>query len=84
MRLRKADVTWQQLDDEIIILDLNGGEYLSVNGSGAFLWKQLDAGAEFEGLVSSLSDEYDLPRERAHDDVEAFLTQLREAGLLET
>jgi hypothetical protein len=84
MRLRKSNMTWQQLDDEIVILDLAGGEYLSVNGSGAHLWKELDAGADRGQLIESLRNRYALSPDRAAADVDAFLEQLGSSGLLET
>lgn len=56
---------------------------MSVNETGAFLWHLLEAGAEKEELVKSLTKEYDVSAETAAKDVDAFLTKLRETGLIE-
>ena len=83
MRIRDEALSWQQLDDEIVVLDLASSNYLKLNGSGALLWLQLVDGADRDGLVQALTSEYDVEDERAAADVDAFLERLREAGLAE-
>lgn len=56
---------------------------LTLNGSGAFLWGKLEQGAEFDGLVKALTDEYEVTEAEATADVDAFIQQLRAAGCLE-
>ena len=82
MKLRESDLTWQEIDEEIIVLDLRASSYLKLNGTGAHLWKQLDAGADQPSLVESLLATYDVDRNTAWKDVDAFLRQLRKAELL--
>lgn len=82
MKLRDSDLTWQEIDEEIIVLDLRASSYLKLNGTGAHLWKQLDGGADKGGLVDSLLATYEVDRDTAWKDVDAFLRQLRKADLL--
>ena len=56
---------------------------MSVNETGAFLWHLLEVGAEKEELVGRLTKEYDVGAETAAKDVDAFVTKLRETGLIE-
>ena len=84
LRVRARDLSWEQLDDEIIILDLAGSSYLKLNGTGVVLWRALLAVADETRLVKALLEEYDVDQATAKRDVAAFLTKLKRAGLLET
>lgn len=56
---------------------------INLNESGAFLWKILSEGVENEGqLVDALLGEYDVEKEIAERDVNAFIARLKEAGLI--
>jgi hypothetical protein len=83
MRVRQSDLTWEQLDDEIVILDLARSNYLKLNGAGALLWVSLVEGAERQELADALVERYELDADRAWADVDAFVTQLQSEGLLE-
>lgn len=55
---------------------------MSLNETGAFLWRILEDGAERSRLVESLVAEYDVDAQTAAADVDAFLTTLRSNALL--
>jgi hypothetical protein len=82
MKLRLEDVSWQELDGEIVVLDLRGSAYFQLNGSGALLWQRLAEGGDRSDLEVALVESYDVGAERAQADVEAFLQNLRAHGLL--
>lgn len=82
LRLRTDGISWQEVDDSVVVLDLSGSLYFRLNGTGAFLWSELAEGREREQLVEALTSEYDVADERANADVDAFLGQLESANLL--
>lgn len=82
MKLRASDLTWQEIDDEIVVLDLRASSYLRLNGTGAHLWKELEQGADVAGLVDSLVATFEVDPATARRDIDAFLRQLRRADLL--
>lgn len=82
MRLRRADVTWRELEGRTVILDLAESRYLATNRTGALLLRVLLDECSHDRLVSVLSEEYDVPRDQADADVRAFTDLLREHGLL--
>lgn len=61
--------------------DFNG--MLSLNESGAMLFRILEEGCEEDKLVSSLENEYEINHTVAATDVGTFLDSLRQAGCLE-
>jgi hypothetical protein len=73
---------WRAVEGEVLALDLESSEYLGVNRSGAVLWRELAAGASREALVERLVADEGIDADRAGIDVERFLYQLRERGLL--
>lgn len=80
--LRTQDLTWNQIDDDIVVLDGRNAVYLAVTGSGALLWRMLAAHATREELVEALLRTYDVGEQRAEDDTDAFLNALRAQELL--
>jgi hypothetical protein len=81
LRLRE-DISWNQIDDQIVLLDISGSSYFSVSGAGVTLWRLLVAGTTFEALVDLLGAKFELGREAAEHDVGVFLEELTEEGLL--
>ncbi len=59
------------------------GGMINLNGSGAFLWKMLEQGANEEELLLAILSEYDIDEETAKRDISAFLNKIREAELLD-
>ena len=62
-------------------IDFNG--IITINETGAMLWELLAGGASKDELVSKLTEEYDVSKEIAEADVDAFLNIMKEADLLE-
>lgn len=83
-RLRDNDLTWMEVQGELVALDADASTYLSANDSGLTLWQALADGATREQLVAVLLDAYDVDEARAGADVDAFLADLRERGLVES
>lgn len=79
--LRQVAGAWVVLPLGAAMLDFNG--MLTLNDSGVLLWHLLEQGTEFDSMVEALLAEYDVSREQASADVEAFLDKLRQAGCLD-
>ena len=55
---------------------------IRLNESGAFVFRQLQEGATAEELAARLLEEYDVDEAAARQDVDRFLTALKEADAL--
>ncbi len=78
----------RQVMDVYVVLGIgseayNPNQIMSVNETGAFLWGLLEKGADKQGLVDSLTKEYEVDVQTAEKDVDDFLTRLREKALIE-
>jgi Coenzyme PQQ synthesis protein D (PqqD) len=83
VKLRDDRVRWRELDKEIVAVDIDSSIYLSTNGSGALLWLELARGTTRDALIERLAQGYLIDTNRAANDVDAFLGDLRSQGLLE-
>jgi hypothetical protein len=83
MKLRVDDMTWREIDGDLVILDLRSSTYLTANASATVLMRQLTEECSLPQLVQALVDAFDIPDHRAQQDVQAFLDELGASGLLE-
>jgi hypothetical protein len=81
-RLRTDDLEWQEIDSDIVVLDGREAVYLTLNGSGALLWRMLVTETTREDLVAALIDAYDVDEPTALADTDSFLRSLTDQGLL--
>lgn len=82
MRIRTEGVTWQEIDGELVILDLQTSRYLTTNTVGALLAKHLTDERTMEDLIDFLLSSYSIDRDTAERDVQAFVAQLESKDLL--
>lgn len=64
-------------------LTLNFNGIITLNETGAFLFEQLQKGAEREDLIENLLKEYDVDPEKAAADIDVFLEKVKDADVLE-
>lgn len=86
MQLNKEFVLREVADNWVVLpigqTSVNFNGMISLNETGAFLWKTLEQGADAEGLAAALTEEYDVTLQQAREDVEAFLASLQKIGCL--
>jgi hypothetical protein len=83
IRLRRERVEWREVDDELVVLDMEGSVYLSVNSSGKDLWAAVVAGATADDLAAILSGRYGRAPDDAQREVAAFVKSLENLGLVD-
>lgn len=62
---------------------LNFNGVITLNKTGAFLWKLLENETNEKTLIEQLLSHYKVTTEAAEKDVNAFLNKMKEHGLLE-
>ena len=76
-RLVQADI-----DDEIVVMRLDTGEFYSLTGTGASIWRLIDGSRDRDSLVGALAAQFEADKAEITADVDDFLRQLKESGLL--
>jgi hypothetical protein len=83
MKLRTEGLTWQEIDGELVILDLQSSTYLTTNAAGAILAKELTEERTLSDLSARLVAEFGIDEQTASQDAAAFVDQLTSKNLLE-
>jgi Coenzyme PQQ synthesis protein D (PqqD) len=80
------DVIWQDAGEFVSLYHLDQGEFVTLNSSGAEIWKLVDSVGDLDAIVARLSLEYaghsPVLRGRIRSEVERFTTAMLERGLL--
>ncbi len=79
--LRNIADTWVVLALGSATINFNG--MLTLNESGAMLWKVLEQGGNRDSMAEALTAEYRITKEQALTDVDAFYKKLVSAGCAE-
>ena len=78
-----AHVTYQSLDGEAVILNLESEQYFGLDKLGTRVWQEIAAGSTLEQIYTNLLETYDVEPESLRGDLGNLLTDLVEQGLLE-
>lgn len=69
-------------DGELVLLDLEGGDYFALDEIGAKFWAGVQAGKSLDALADEVAAEYDVSRAQAATDLAALRDELLARGLL--
>jgi hypothetical protein len=86
-RLRQSpDVLATAQGDELVLFDMKGEQYYTLNAVGSRVWALLAGGATRSQIIDVIRREYDIPEGHDGDpvngDVARLLRQLHAAGLV--
>ncbi len=87
MKIKEGYVL-REVADQYVVIPF-GSESVSFNGmitlneSGALLWRALENGGDRETLADALVGEYDIDRESALADADEFIASLTKIGCIE-
>ena len=77
------DVTWRDVDGELVVLDLIEGKYYTFNLVGAKMWRAVaDDNYNLILLVDEIVEKYEIERQTVLDDIEKFLHKMISAKLI--
>ena len=74
--------TEADIDHEIVIMRLDNGEFFSLSGTGAAIWRLIDGNRDRHALAAAAASEFDADKGEILADVDEFLLRLKETGLL--
>jgi hypothetical protein len=70
-------------DDEAVVLNLDTEVYFGLNATGLKMWNELTAAPDVGTALARLSGEFDVDEQQLRTDLETFIGELLERGLLE-
>jgi hypothetical protein len=75
-------VAAKEVGGELVLLDLEEGSFFVARGTGPRVWDLVEGGASIEEVVRAVAERYGKAPEEVRGDVEAFVSDLVERGLL--
>ena len=80
---RASEVSYEVLDGRAVILDEKGEELITLNPVGTLVWEAIDGRRDTAAIVDHLLPQVDgVGPDELRSDVEEFLGELREQGLV--
>ncbi len=74
--------TETEIDDEIVVMQLDTGDFFSLTGTSTAIWRLIDGSRDRQALVAKLCAEFGAAEAEVAADVDELLGKLRGAGLL--
>lgn len=78
------NISFTELDDEMVLLNLNSGSYFGLNKTGIDILKLLIEGETVAEITPQLSEKYSIASEIMNDDINALINQLIDNKLIHT
>lgn len=75
-------LSWPPVAGEVAIYDARDGQYHVLNPSAAAIWAALATGSPVPEIVADLADAHGVPVEAMRADVDAFIADAIQIGLL--
>jgi Coenzyme PQQ synthesis protein D (PqqD) len=79
---RKEQVIAQKASSDLLLFNMNDGNYYSLNEVGGRIWELCDGNHSIAQLVETLVTEYDAPAETLTKDVLDLLEKLQRGKLI--
>lgn len=79
---QRERVLAQQTDDSVVLLDVDGGTYFTLNEVGSRVWALCDGNHKVSQIVEILTEEYDAPPGEIESDVKELLAELADEKLV--
>ena len=76
------DVVFEELGGQAVLLQLEGGVYYKLNGSGSRIWALIQEHRDLDRIQLALEDEYGIDAETARRDVTRLIDDLESRGLI--
>jgi hypothetical protein len=77
-----TSVHTRTFDGELVLLDLEGGDYFALDEIGAKFWAGIEAGKTLDALAEEIASEYDVTLAQAATDLATLRDELLARGLL--
>ena len=77
------DVMVRKVGEESVLLDLKTERYLGLDDVSARFWDLLTSGEPIQSAYGKLLEEFEVAPERLRKDLDAFLQELIQFGLIE-
>ena len=79
----RPGLIWRVVDDNIVVVSPEAGDVQVLSQTGSVIWQMVANKNEVRDIESYLVEHYIVSPEQAHQDVAAFIRELKNLGLLQ-
>ena len=79
---RNNDTISGQLHDQLVMIDIDKGQYFALNTIGTRIWELIDEARTIEEICALLLEEFDVDPDLCKTDVEEYLEEMRSLDLI--
>jgi len=83
-RINHPNVIHETIDKEVVIVNLDSGNYYSLESIGADIWDSIDLEASLPDIIGVISRKYEGDQNSIIDGIDLFISQLLEEELIGT
>ena len=83
-RINHPNVIHETIDKEVVIVNLDSGNYYSLENIGADIWESINLKASLDDIVGVISLKYEGDQNSVIDGIDHFISQLLEEELIGT
>ena len=78
------DVIFETVDDQVVLLSLNGGNYYKLNGTGTRIWHLIREHGDLGEVETAMIEEYEADPPEIRRDVRELINDLEAHGLVKS
>lgn len=78
----RANLSTQNIDGELVILDKDNGQIHQLNAVASFIWQCIEAGLDVESIVNKLTKSFAVDKLTAETDLNSVVEQFKELKLI--
>jgi len=82
VELLKDDLVARKVGDEYFLLTTGDATLHNIRESGVYIFEQIEKGADRDEILDGLVEEFDVEKDIATADLDAFLRELEEKGII--
>lgn len=79
---RNESILFSDLDDELLMMSIDNGEYYSVDAIGARIWSLLEEPTPVATLCNMLTNEFEVALATCQEDVLSFLNEMADLDVI--
>ena len=80
--VKDREVLFTSMGEDAVLLHAQRGDYYSLNKVGARLWVLTDGSKTIEELAALITEEFDISKDQAEQDIVELAEQLEKEGLV--
>jgi len=79
---KNTKIISSKMDNEVVMMSIEKGNYYGLNPMAAEIWEMLTAPTTVQAICNRLMEEFDVEQEKCYTEVLAYIEKLGNEGLI--